>query len=822
MTQVLFQLNNFNKILLIFARNLFTLIRLYKIIWWFFITLICVVPLAISGAVLYLNHTLPPIDTIRDVQLQIPLRVYSKDYKLIAEFGEMRRSPIPYKDIPPNFINALLAAEDDNFRNHYGIDLKSLLRAALELVTTGHKQSGGSTITMQVARNYFLSSEQTYTRKAKEILLALKIEQELTKDEILELYLNKIFLGYRAYGIEAASQIYYGKSVKDLTLAQMATLAGLPKAPSANNPIINPERSLARRNWILSRMFSLKMITKQEYETAKVAPETAKRHDALPELAAPYVAEMVRAEMINKYSESAYTDGYQVVTTVPSTLQTAANVALRKGLLEYDRRHGYRGAEQKILEKDQWLNILKTQKSIANLEPAIVSAINDQSITIINQQGKLETVEWETMKWARPYLSANSVGVLPKGPKDVVAVGDLIRIQRDAQNNPQFSQLPLVESALVSLDSQTGAVEALVGGFSFDQSNYNRVIQAKRQPGSSFKPFIYSAALDTGFTAASMINDAPIVVDDGSSNKKWKPKNDGNKFLGPITLREGLYRSRNLVTIRLLQSIGIDTALDYIARFGFDRNSLPPSLSLSLGAADVTPMQIARAWTIFANGGYKTYPYIIDQIIDRNNTIIFTATPPIIPSETLSNKEDTQATSLLPIEPNNEIIPAIAESVIDKRTAYIMNSILQDVVRRGTATRALVLKRTDLAGKTGTTNDTKDTWFAGYNADYTTIVWVGFDQPKTLGRREYGGTLALPIWIDYMATALKDKPMHMQSKPAGLVQLKIDADTGRLASEGSQRTFNELFKKEDNIQGSDDNNANLPISSDDVAPMELF
>ncbi len=820
MTQVLFQLNNFNKILLIFARNLLTLIRLYKIIWWFVISLICIVPLAISGAVLYLNHNLPSINAIRDVQLQIPLRVYSQDHKLIAEFGEMRRSPIPYKEIPQNFINALLAAEDDNFRNHYGIDLKSLLRAGFELITTGHKQSGGSTITMQVARNYFLSSEQTYTRKATEILLALKIEQELTKDEILELYLNKIFLGYRAYGIEAAAQIYYGKSVKDLSLAQMATLAGLPKAPSANNPIVNPERSLIRRNWILSRMYSLKMITKQEYETAKAEPETAKRHDAIPELAAPYVAEMVRAEMVNQYGDKAYTDGYQVVTTVPSRLQTAANTALRKGLLDYDKRHGYRGAEQKALPKDQWLKMIKEQKTLANLEPAIVSSIEDQSITILNNQGKYETVNWESMKWARPHLSVNSIGALPKTPKDVVAIGDLIRIQRDSKNTPQFSQIPQVESALVSLNSQTGAIEALVGGFSFEQSNYNRVIQAKRQPGSSFKPFIYSAALDTGFTAASMINDAPIVVDDGSDNKKWKPKNDGNKFLGPITLREGLYRSRNLVTIRLLQSIGIDTALDYITKFGFDKSSLPPSLSLALGSADVTPIQIAKAWTIFANGGYKTYPYIIDQIIDRNNTTIFVATPPTIPTETLTDKEKSQEGKLIPIEAMDVKIPAVAESVIDKRTAYIMNSILQDVVRRGTATRALVLKRTDLAGKTGTTNDTKDTWFAGYNADYTTVVWVGFDQPKTLGRREYGGTLALPIWIDYMGIALKDKPMHTQTQPAGIIQLKIDADTGRLASENSRRTFNELFKKEDNIQG--DNNTNLPTSSDDVAPMELF
>lgn len=801
------------------------MIRLYRVIWWSIITLICIVPLAISGAVLYLNHNLPPIDSIREVQLQIPLRVYSSDHKLIAEFGEMRRSPIPYNEIPPNFINALLAAEDDNFKNHYGIDLKSLLRAGIELITTGHKQTGGSTITMQVARNYFLSSEQTYTRKAREILLALKLEQELSKDEILSLYINKIFLGYRAYGIEAAAQVYYGKSIKDLTLAQMATLAGLPKAPSANNPIINPERSLTRRNWILSRMYSLNMITKTEYEKAKAEPETAKRHDAVPELAAPYIAEIVRAEMVDKYGEAAYTDGYEVTTTVPSALQKAANNALRQGLLDYDKRHGYRGAEKSNIPSSQWTQILKDQKTIAYLEPAIVTGINDQFITVLNKAGKTENVEWDTMKWARPFLSTNSMGALPKKPQDITKIGDLIRIKHDKEGKAYFTQIPDVEGALTSLNSQTGAVLALVGGFSFDQSNYNRVLQAKRQPGSSFKPFIYSAALDTGFTAASMINDAPIVVNDGSGAKPWKPKNDGNKFLGPIPLREGLYRSRNLVTIRLLQSIGIDTALDYISKFGFDKNSLPPSLSLSLGAADVTPLQIARAWTVFANGGYRTYPYVINEIKDRNNNVIFTATPPSIPNNTLTEtkSEDNKPATLIPIAPDtvNQTIPAIADSVIDNRTAYIMNSILQDVIRRGTGTRALVLKRTDLAGKTGTTNDSKDTWFAGYNADYTTVVWVGFDQPKTLGRREYGGNLALPIWIDYMRIALKDKPMHTLTRPAGIVDLKIDADTGRLASGSSTRTYTELFKKEDNVQG-EDNTTNLPISSDEVAPIDLF
>ncbi len=778
----------------------------------------------ISGAVLYLSHDLPSINSIRHIELQIPLRVYSADHKLIAEFGEMRRSPINMADVPPHFIDALLSAEDDNFEKHYGIDLKSLLRAVIEIAKTGHKQSGGSTITMQVARNYFLTSEQTFVRKAKEILLALKLEQELSKQEILELYINKIFLGHRAYGVEAAAQVYYRKTIKDLSIAQLATLAALPKAPSTNNPITNPKKSLERRNWILYRMFTLGKLTKAEYETAKAEPETAKRHDAMPEFAAPYIAEIVRAEMVERYGEAAYTDGYQVVTTITSSLQEAANHSLCKGLLEYDVRHGYRGPEKSTIPPDQWLSTLKEQRNIGHLQPAIVTAIEDSSITILTRHNHSESIPWNNMKWARPYLSANSMGANPKSPNDIVKIGDLIRIYHDQQGIAYLSQVPEAQAALVSLNPQTGAIEALVGGFSFDQSNYNRATQAKRQPGSSFKPFIYSAALDSGFTAASLVNDAPIVVEDGSANKKWKPKNDGNKFLGPITLREGLYRSRNLVTVRLLQSIGIDNALDYITKFGFAKNALPASLSLSLGSADVSPMQIARAWTVFANGGYKIYPYTIAKISDRNDNVLFTATPPAIPNDAAQQEATAipAKAKLIPIEADDKAasIPNVAQSVIDRRTAYIMTSILQDVIRRGTGTRALVLKRSDLAGKTGTTNDTKDTWFAGFNADYTTIVWVGLDKPSTLGRREYGGTLALPIWIDYMREALKDKPNHLLSKPAGIVQMKIDADTGRLASDSSKRTYSELFKKEDTIHGN--NNDNFPASNDDIAPIDLF
>ncbi|PAU53021.1 peptidase [Pseudomonas indica] len=811
------------------------MMRLLKFFWWSFVAVFCGLLLSFSGAFLYLSPSLPSVDSLRSIQLQIPLRVYSSDAKLIAEFGEMRRSPIHFADIPQEFIQALLSAEDDNFANHYGVDVTSLMRAATQLLKSGHIQTGGSTITMQVAKNYFLTSERSFSRKINEILLALQIERELSKDEILELYVNKIYLGNRAYGIEAAAQVYYGKSIRDLSLAQMATIAGLPKAPSRFNPLVNPTRAKERRDWILGRMYRLGKIDEASYQAALAEPIDASYHVPTPELSAPYVAEMARAEMVGRYGSDAYTEGFRVTTTVPSDLQQAANRALREGLISYDQRHGYRGPETRLpnMTREAWQQELSKHRTINGLEPAIVTQVEKSGILVLTRNGEEEAVAWDSMKWARPYLNTNSLGPRPQSPADVVQPGDLIRVQRSEEGGLLFSQVPSAQSALVSLDPQNGAIRALVGGFSFEQSNYNRAAQAKRQPGSSFKPFLYTAALDSGFTAATMVNDAPIVFHEAGMEEAWRPKNDNNTFLGPIRLREALYKSRNLVSIRLLQTIGIDYALDYVTRFGFNRQELPRNLSLALGTANLTPLEVAGGWTVFANGGYKVQPYLIERIESREGEPLYVANPPSVPTEENMAQqpepsEEREATiTQVSNSPAAATEPAIAERVVDPRTTYIMTSMLQDVIKRGTGRRALSMKRGDIAGKTGTTNESKDSWFSGYNADLVTTVWAGFDQPESLGRNEYGGTVALPIWIDFMSAALKEKPEHVQPEPEGLLTLRIDPITGRAASPGSPNAYFELFKSEDSPPPMNELEPGMgfpgsPLPADEAAPIDLF
>ncbi|WP_409565403.1 penicillin-binding protein 1A [Pseudomonas protegens] len=809
--------------------------RLLKFFGWSIVAVFCGLLLALSGAFLYLSPGLPSVEALRSIQLQIPLRVYSSDGKLIAEFGEMRRTPIRFAEIPPNFINALLSAEDDNFANHYGVDPSSLMRAATQLVKSGHIQSGGSTITMQVAKNFFLSSERSFSRKTTEILLALQIERQLTKDEILELYVNKIYLGNRAYGIEAAAQVYYGRSIRDVSLAQMAMIAGLPKAPSRFNPLANPARSKERRDWILGRMYKLGKITEAAYTEAINEPLNASYHVPTPEVNAPYIAEMARAEMVGRYGSDAYTEGFRVTTTVPSDLQEMANTAVQEGLMTYDQRHGYRGPESRLPGKTHaaWATELTKQRTISSLEPAIVTQVEKNGIQVLTRNGE-EHVAWESMKWARPFLNTNSMGAAPRQPADVAQVGDLIRVQRQADNSLKFSQVPVAQGALVTLDPQNGAIRALVGGFAFEQSNYNRAMQAKRQPGSSFKPFVYSAALDNGYTAASLVNDAPIVFVDEYLDKVWRPKNDTNTFLGPIRMREALYKSRNLVSIRLLQSMGVDHTIDYISKFGFNKQDLPRNLSLALGTATLTPMEIATGWSTFANGGYKITPYIIDKIESRNGELLFSANPPSVPTgntassgiaapehsftvNTVAGENPVQA----PVQ-----TPAVAERIIDGRTTYILNSMLEDVIKLGTGRRALALGRSDLAGKTGTTNESKDAWFSGYNADYVTTVWTGFDQPESLGRREYGGTVALPIWMNFMGAALKGKPPHTQAEPEGILSLRVDPVSGRAAAPGTPNAYFELFKSEDTPPSVNELGNGVapgsPLPADEAAPIDLF
>lgn len=802
--------------------------RLLRFFCWSCLAVFCGLVLSFSGAFLYLSPSLPSVESLRSIQLQIPLRVYSSDAKLIAEFGEMRRSPIAFADIPQDFISALLAAEDDNFANHYGVDLTSLMRAATQIVKSGQIQTGGSTITMQVAKNFFLTSERSFSRKINEILLALQIERELSKNEILELYVNKIYLGNRAYGIEAAAQVYYGKSIRDTSLAQMAMIAGLPKAPSRFNPLVNPTRALERRDWILGRMYSLGRIDKKRYDEALAEPINVSYHVPAPELVAPYIAEMARAEMVGRYGSEAYTEGFNVTTTVPSDLQIAANSAVREGLIAYDQRHGYRGPESRLpgMTKENWLSELSKQVSLGGLEPAIVTSVEKSGILVLLRNGEEQAVAWDSMKWARPFLNTNSLGPRPQQPADVSQIGDLIRVQRQEDGSLRFVQLPAAQSALVSLDPNNGAIRALVGGFSFEQSNYNRAAQAKRQPGSSFKPFVYSAALDKGYTAATLVNDAPIVFADDALSQVWRPKNDNNTFLGPIRLREALYRSRNLVSIRLLQDLGIDSTLSYIERFGFERKDLPPNLSLALGTASLTPMEIAEGWSTFANGGYKVEPYLIERIEDRNGKQLFNANPAQTPAGIEQRAQQSNAALIVGDQPL-PAEPILAEQIIDGRTAYIMTSMLQDVIKRGTGRRAMAMGRDDLAGKTGTTNESKDSWFSGYNADYITTVWAGFDQPESLGRNEYGGTVALPIWMSYMGAALKDKPSHLLPEPEGLLTLRVDPHSGRAATPDTPDAYFELFKSEDSPppMGEFDPGMSIPgspLPADEAAPLDLF
>lgn len=776
--------------------------RFLKFLIWSCFAVFCALLLSISGAFLYLSPNLPSVDSLRSIQLQIPLRVYSADDKLIAEFGEMRRSPIRFDDIPQAFIHALLAAEDDNFANHYGVDITGLMRAATQLLKSGQIQTGGSTITMQVAKNYFLTSERSFSRKINEILLALQIERELSKNEILELYVNKIYLGNRAYGIEAAAQVYYGKPISELSVAQLAMIAGLPKAPSAFNPLVNPARSKERRDWILGRMYRLGSLDESSYRQALAEPETARYHGAKPELDASYIAEMARAEMVGRFGSAAYTDGFRVYTTVSSERQIAANNALNSGLIEYDQRHGYRGPEANLANapRDTWLQELAKYRSLSGLQPAAVTQVETSGILVITRDGQEHTVSWDSMKWARPYLGINSMGPRPQRPADVVKVGDVVRI-RWQDEAAVFSQVPQAQAALVSLDPEDGSIEALAGGFSFGQSNYNRAIQAKRQPGSSFKPFIYSAALDAGYTAASLVNDSPIVFVEQGMDRIWRPKNDNNTFLGPIRMREALYKSRNLVSIRLLQTMGVDYTINYITRFGFNAQDLPRNLSLALGTATLTPMEIATGWTTFANGGYKIEPYLIQRIEDREGNLLFEANPARVPPrETQTADVEVHPVQSSPDIADGEQMPAaprFAEQVLDERTAYIMTSMLQDVIKRGTGRRALAMGRDDIAGKTGTTNDSIDSWFSGYNADLVTTVWAGFDQPQSLGRNEYGGTVALPIWMNYMSAVLKDMPEHPPAEPDGLLKLRIDPVSGRAATPNTPDAYFEVFKSED-------------------------
>ena len=752
----------------------------------------------------YFVPRLPEIETLKDVKFQTPLRVYSKNNSLIAEFGEKRRIPITIDQVPERMIHAILAAEDDRFFEHPGVDWQGLLRAVVSLARTGEKKQGGSTITMQVARNFFLSREKTYLRKINEIFLALKIERELTKNEILELYLNKIYLGQRAYGIATAAYIYYGLELKDLNLPQMAMLAGLPKAPSTTNPITNPAAAKQRRAYVLDRMVKVGYINEQEYSSAIESDLTARLHTTNVELEAPYVAEMVRADLYEQFADAIYTEGMHVYTTILDKNQNAANQAIRKSLLEYDARHGYRGAESKAelsdsMTEEEWAELLSQFSAVAGLYPALVTAIHEKSIDVyLSDTGKI-SIDWPGISWAREYISENRRGKEPSTAADVVSVGDIIRVKQDNEGNWQLSQIPEVEGALVSIDPNNGATLALSGGFDFYKSKFNRVTQAKRQPGSGFKPFIYSAALESGETAASIINDAPVVLDDPGLEDEWRPENYGRDYKGPMRLRQALTQSRNLVSIRLLDKMGTPFALDHIAKFGFNVNDLPSNLSLALGSGEVTPWQQATSYSVFANGGYKIEPYYIERIEDADGNILFQSNPITAcnacdQQQTTEISEQSDEYDLATEQVNQQ--PRYARRVIEERNIWLMNSLTRDVIRFGTGRKALSLGRGDLSGKTGTTNDQRDAWFCGFNGDIVTVTWVGFDKFLPLGSRETGARAALPMWIDYMKVALQGKPEKIMERPQGLVNIRINPLTGKPTSASNPDAFFETFRHE--------------------------
>lgn len=699
----------------------------------------------------YLESTLPSVEMLKDMRLQVPLRVYSSDGKLMAEFGEAKRTPVRLNQVPKDLINAVLATEDRRFYDHAGVDLRGLLRAGLHLMTNVSIKQGGSTITMQVARNYFLTRKKSFVRKLSEILLALKIEKEFTKDEILELYLNKIYFGKRAYGIAAAAEVYYGTTVENLTLDQIAMLAGLPQAPSSINPLHDQDAAYKRRKHVLERMLSYDFITQDQFKEAVDAPLPTRYHGRTIEVEAPYAAEMVRQELFNQYGEALYTLGYEVYTTIDSQQQTSANYALRRALLEYDQRHGFRKpkvhfkyARNQALDniKDDLLAELDEIPAAGNLIPGVLVKVENSKYIVLSHNGDIIQVPAAGYGWTRGLIS----------------VGDLVYTTETPQHTYKIAQVPEVAGAFVALDPHTGAINAITGGFDYSLSSFNRASQAERQPGSNFKPFIYAAGLASGYTLASVFNDAPIDYVDPVTGVAWHPQNASRSFSGPTRLRVALKKSMNLVTVRLLQAVGVAPAIDYLENFGFDRKRLPPVLSLALGVGTFTPLEIARGYATFANGGKLVKPYIIKTIKDYQGNLVQEFAPPT---------------------PTDAIRPEIA---------YLITSALQDAIQSGTGQRAKALGRKDIAGKTGTTSDWMDAWFSGYNNDIIATAWVGFDEPRSL--REYGSVAALPMWMYFMEQTLKDKPENAPPMPPGIVAVRIDG-SGNTSRGGMYELFTE-------------------------------
>jgi penicillin-binding protein 1A len=733
---------------------------------------------AMACSYIYIAPSLPSVESMRKVELQVPLRIYTRSGALIAQIGEQRRIPVTYEQIPAVLKNAFLAAEDDRFFEHHGIDYAGVVRAVVVNLVSGDRAQGASTITMQAARNMFLTQEKTLRRKLAETFVTYRMEREFSKPEILGLYLNVIFFGQRAYGVAAAAETFFGKSLDALTVGEAATLAGIPKAPSHYNPITNPQLAAGRRTYVLRRMQELGFIDEATALAANAEPVSSRGHAPLFDVEAPYLAEMARLEIRNRFGAAAESAGYKVYTTIDGRLQTAANRALRIGLIEYDRRHGWRGplgrSDMSATSSPAQLQaVLDEYSPVGDLAPAVVVATEGKSARVFVKTHGYAAIDWDGLSWARRQERGQLPGPAPKAAEEVVSSGDVVYVVTDGKGAAQLAQLPEAQGALVAIDPYDGAVAALVGGFDYFINKYNRVTQAKRLPGSAFKPFLYSAALENGFTPASVLLDAPIVLEGEGMETAWRPENSSGQFHGPTRLREALVRSRNLVSIRLLRSIGIETCIDYLTRFGFERRSMPQNLTLALGTMQATPLELAAGYAVFANGGSKVAPYFIDRIDNAAGKVVWRAEPHRV------------CDTCLPTEQ--------AERVITPQNAWLLTDMMADVIRRGTGQRALALGRNDLAGKTGTTNDAKDTWFNGFSPDLVASVWVGFDQERSLGDNEEGGKTALPIWVHFMREALKGVPQRFREMPEGLITLRISPSTGMLAREDDPDAIVETF-----------------------------
>ena len=813
----------------------------------------------VAGGYYYVAPSLPLAEELRDVALQIPLSVYSRDGRLIAQFGE-KRSPVPYEDMPPVMVRAVLAAEDDRFFEHPGIDYQGTMRAIFNFVANaGDSGQGGSTITQQIARQYFLSRDKTLVRKFKEWIVAIRIEREFSKQEILDIFLNTTFFGHHAHGVAAAAQTYFGKDLSEIGLSDAAIIAGIPQGPSILNPISSPAAAMQRRSYVLRRMRELEFISADEYQAALEVPVDGTQYGPQQELDAPYVAEMVRAELIRRFGPAAYVAGLKVTTTVDSRLQEAADTALRDALITYSERHGYRGPyasaqlESEPLEgpgdgdavledpgveasgaqasvpgehpthEQKWDALLAEYAPVAGFKTGLVIRVDEippteEELQLLAAEAELAAslaaelgeevvpeepqalvpvfqaqvyfsdyglvpVDLEAVSWAAPYITDNRTGDAPQSVADVLAPGDVVQFRQLEDGALRLAQVPEVQGAIVSLDPLDGGIAALSGGFDFFLSNYNRATQSKRQPGSAFKPFVYSAALESGFTAATIVNDAPIVEPSAELERVWRPENYSGSFNGPTRLREALIKSLNLVSIRVIQRSGLRHTVEHMRGFGFDETALPMNPTLALGAGGVSPLDLVGGYAAFSNGGYRVEPYLIDRIEDADGDVLYTAAAKLSCRDCEETPEDAVLESALIAGPQ-ELYGhrRQAPRAVSAQNAYLMNDMMQDVVRRGTGVRAYrELRRTDLRGKTGTTNDRRDTWFAGFNGDVVAAAWVGFDQERSLGNAEEGARTALPMWIDFMREALDGVPLHAMARPPGIVDVRINPDSGLVA-----------------------------------------